>query len=175
MLFVTLYKCCPLLILVHIVDDSYMSWIDWADISCSLQSAKWVQIVPWVCVWMCVYLFGTSCCLHDLSQTVLEYSCKLLLKILSHDDVIKWKHFPRYWPFVRCAGNSPATGEFPTQRPVTRSFDVFFDLRLINGWVNNGEAGDLRRHRAQYIVTIMLLAFFQVSNTEWLVSHMNSS
>ena len=28
------------------------------------------------------------------------------------------------------AGNSPATGEFPAQRPVTRSFDVFFDLRL---------------------------------------------
>ena len=29
-----------------------------------------------------------------------------------------------------CAGNSPVPGEFPTQRPVTRSFDVFFDLRL---------------------------------------------
>ena len=45
-----------------------------------------------------------------------------------YDDVIKWKHFPRYWPFVR--GNSPAPSEFPTQRPVTRSFDVFFDLGL---------------------------------------------
>ena len=29
-----------------------------------------------------------------------------------------------------CAGNSPVPGEFPTQRPVTRSFDVFFDMRL---------------------------------------------
>ena len=29
-----------------------------------------------------------------------------------------------------CAGNSPVPGEFPTQRPVTRSFDVSFDLRL---------------------------------------------
>ena len=29
-----------------------------------------------------------------------------------------------------CAGNSPVTGEFPAQRPVTRSFDVFFDLCL---------------------------------------------
>ena len=28
-----------------------------------------------------------------------------------------------------CEGNSPVTGEFPTQRPVTRSFDVYFDLR----------------------------------------------
>ena len=41
----------------------------------------------------------------------------------SHDDVIKWKHFPRYWILAICAGNSPA------QRPVTRSL-VFFDLRL---------------------------------------------
>ena len=29
-----------------------------------------------------------------------------------------------------CAGNSPVPGEFPSQRPVTRSFDVFFDMRL---------------------------------------------
>ena len=38
-----------------------------------------------------------------------------------HDDVIKWKHFPRNWPFVRGIHRSPA---------VTWSFDVFFDLRL---------------------------------------------
>ena len=63
-----------------------------------------------------------------------------------------------------CAGNSPITGEFPSQRPVTRSFDVFFDLYLnkrfskqswINGWVNNREAGDLRRHRGHYDVIVM--------------------
>ena len=29
-----------------------------------------------------------------------------------------------------CAGNSPVAGEVPAQRPVTRSFGVFFDLRL---------------------------------------------
>ena len=28
-----------------------------------------------------------------------------------------------------CAGNSPVPGEFPKQRPVTRSYDVYFDLR----------------------------------------------
>ena len=45
-----------------------------------------------------------------------------------HADVMKWKHFPLYWPFVR--GIHPWPDEFPSQRPVTRSFDVFFDLRL---------------------------------------------
>ena len=34
-----------------------------------------------------------------------------------------------------CAGNSPVPGEFPTQRPVTRNFGVFFDLRL-NKWLS---------------------------------------
>ena len=41
----------------------------------------------------------------------------------THDDAIKWTHIPRYWPFVR---GIPGPGEFPAQRPVTRSFDVYF-------------------------------------------------
>ena len=49
-------------------------------------------------------------------------------KFEQHDDVIKWKHFPCYWPYER--GILPVTGEFSAQRPVTRSFDVFFDLHL---------------------------------------------
>ena len=51
-----------------------------------------------------------------------------------------------------CAENSPVTGEFPSQRPVTRSFDIFFD---INDWVNNREAGDFSRNRTHYDVTVM--------------------
>ena len=39
--------------------------------------------------------------------------------------------------------------------PVTRSFDVFFDLRLKKLWANNSDAGDLGCHRAQYDVTVM--------------------
>ena len=54
-----------------------------------------------------------------------------------------------------CAGNSPASGEFPAQRPVTRSFDVSLICVWINGGANNGEAGDLRRYRTQYDVTVM--------------------
>ena len=54
-----------------------------------------------------------------------------------------------------CAGNSPVTGEFPSQRPVTRSCHVFFDLRLNKRLVNNIEAVDLRRHRTHYEVIVM--------------------
>ena len=55
-----------------------------------------------------------------------------------------------------CAGNSAVTGEFPSQRPVTRNFDVFFDLHL-NGWANNRDAGYLSRHHAYYDVIVMIL------------------
>ena len=51
-----------------------------------------------------------------------------------------------------CAGNSPVTGEFPAQRPVTWSFNFSLICAWINGWVNNGEAGKLKRHRAHYDV-----------------------
>ena len=47
-----------------------------------------------------------------------------------------------------CAGNSPVTGEFHSQRPVTRNLDIFFDLRLNKDWANTRKASDLRRHRA---------------------------
>ena len=53
-----------------------------------------------------------------------------------------------------CAGNSPVPGEFPTQRPVTRSLDVFFDLRLnkrlskqLWGWWFETPSHPLWRHR----------------------------
>ena len=57
-----------------------------------------------------------------------------------------------------CEGISPVTGEFPAQRPVTRSFDVYIDLRLnkqICAWINNGKAGDLRCYRGDYDVIVM--------------------
>ena len=59
-----------------------------------------------------------------------------------------------------CEGNSPVAGEFPSQRPVTRSFDVFFDVRLKNGWAIHQDAGDLRRHRAHYDITVMSTTYY---------------
>ena len=55
-----------------------------------------------------------------------------------------------------CVGNPPVTGEFPSQRPVTRSVDVFFDLRPNKRLSKQfREAGDLRRHRVHYDVILM--------------------
>ena len=62
-------------------------------------------------------------------------------------------------------GNSPVTGEFPIQRPVTRSFDVFFELRL-NKWLSKQSwAGDLRRHCTHYDVIVMILLYRKLLQT----------
>ena len=53
-----------------------------------------------------------------------------------------------------CAENAPVTGEFSTQWPVRRSFDVF-----INVWVKNCQAGDWRRHHAHYDVIVMSISW----------------
>ena len=47
----------------------------------------------------------------------------------------------------------------PSQRPMARSFDVFFYMALTNGWANNLDADDLGRHRAHYDVTVMIANF----------------
>ena len=52
-------------------------------------------------------------------------------------------------------GKPLVTGGFPSQKPVTRSFDVSFDLCLNKRMRNNRDAGDLRRQRAHYDVTVM--------------------
>ena len=77
-------------------------------------------------------------------------SIKIIYRELCHDDVIKWKHFPRYWPFVRSPANSAHKGQW-------RGALMFSLICVwINGWVNNREAGDLRRHCAHYDVIVMV-------------------
>ena len=70
-----------------------------------------------------------------------------------HDDVIKRKHFPRYWPFVRGIHRFPANS--PHERQWRGALMVSLICVWINGWVNNREAGDLRRYRVHYDVTVM--------------------
>ena len=72
-----------------------------------------------------------------------------LLRCLDHDDVIKWKHFPRYWPFVRGIHRSPVNSPHKGQWREALMF-LFICARI-----NNHDAGDLRRHRIHYDVIVM--------------------
>ena len=80
------------------------------------------------------------------------------IKISYHNDVIKWKHFPRYWPFVRGIHRSSVNSQHNGQwRGALMSS---FICPAINGWVNTREAGDLRRLRTHYDVTLILVCLF---------------
>ena len=76
-----------------------------------------------------------------------------VLQVIFHDNVIKWKHFPRYWPFVQGIHWSPVNSPHKGQWREALMFSLI--CAWINAWVNNREAGDLRRHRAHYDVFVM--------------------
>ena len=86
----------------------------------------------------------------------------LLSPILLHDDIMKWKHFLRYWPFVlgihRSLVNSPIH-----RSPVNSHHKGQWRGALmcslicpwINDWASNEETGDLRHHPTDYDITVM--------------------
>ena len=82
------------------------------------------------------------------------YCCENVTTSWHHDDVIKWKHFPRYWPFVRGIHRSPVNSTHKGQWRGVLMFSLI--CACINGWVNNRKAGDLRRNRAHYDVIVMI-------------------
>ena len=75
-----------------------------------------------------------------------------------HDDDIKWKHFPRYWPSVRGIHRSPVNSPCKGQWRGALMYSLI--CAWINSWVHNREAGDLRRHHAHYDVTVTIMRNF---------------
>ena len=71
----------------------------------------------------------------NLYAKYLKMPLSLIWKEINHVRPAWWRH--QMEPFSAllaiCAGSSPVPGEFPAQRPVTRSFDVSFDLHLNTG------------------------------------------
>ena len=76
-------------------------------------------------------------------------------RIAFHDDVMKWKHFPDYSPFVRGIRRSPLVSPHKDQWRGGLMFSLF--CARTNGWANNRDAGDLTRHGAHYEVIVMSL------------------
>ena len=77
-----------------------------------------------------------------------------------YHDVIKWKHFPRYWPFVRGIHRSPVNFPHKGQWRGALMFSLIW--AWMNGWINNGKASDLRHYLAHYEVTVMTGGSFNI-------------
>ena len=97
----------------------------------------------------------------------------------SHDDVIKWKYFPRYWPFVRRNHRSPVDSPHKCQ---WRGALMFSLIHPWTGcWASNRDAGDWESHRGHYDVIVMFYQWnkncgrdnyfrWYVINHSWLTS-----
>ena len=90
---------------------------------------------------------------NSFSQKPHHSNLQIFYDRILHDDVIKWKHFPRYWPFVREIHWSPVNSFHKGKRRGALMFSLI--CAWTNGWANNREAGNLRRHSAVYDVTLM--------------------
>ena len=78
-----------------------------------------------------------------------------------HDDVMKWKHFLRHWSFVRGIHRSPVNSPHNGQWRGALIFSFIY--AQTNGWANLWDTGDLRRHRAHYDITVMLIEISQTT------------
>ena len=99
--------------------------------------------------WLCGVYASWRPFLAEVPAVALKRLCTVM-----HDDVIKWKHFPRYRSFVRGIHRSPVNSRHKGQW--RRALMFSFICAWINIWVNNREAGDLRHHRAHYDVIVMV-------------------
>ena len=88
-------------------------------------------------------------------------SSQLVRKNMNHDDVIKWEHFPCYWPFVREIHWWPVDSP---QMPVTRSFAVFFDPRL-KKWLSKQS----RRRWFETLLRSLWCHRFDIQHTRWCI------
>ena len=91
--------------------------------------------------------------MQQISTNNTRPTMKMNPRMKIHHDVVKWKDFPRYWPFVRGIHRSPVISPHKGQWRRALMFSLIYGW--INGWVNNRKAGDLRRHRGHYDVTVM--------------------
>ena len=108
-----------------------------------------------------------------LCQPEIELVPVVLIIQYAHDDVTKWKHFPRYWPFLRGILWWPVDSPHNGQWRGAMMFSLI--CAWINGWFHNRDAGDFRRHRSHYDVTVMhdMCYFLPLGTMVWLYWNIN--
>ena len=107
------------------------------------------------CLYIYIYILyhidGRRYLIYTSWYAEFRLSCRV--ETMPHNDVFKWKHFPRYCPFVRGIHRSPVNS--PHKGQWRGALMLALICARIDGWVNNREAGDLKRHCAHYDVTVM--------------------
>ena len=123
-------------------------------ITAVLNQVKACRQILIIIIWMsCVIFVNVALIFDDLPIIMYTSICRREQSSFQFDDVINWKHFPSYWPFVRGIHRSPVNSPHKGQWRGALMFSLI--CTWTNGWVNSRDAGDLRRHCAHYDVTII--------------------
>ena len=96
-----------------------------------------------------------SQCSRRYFITVQESEATLKSRNISHDDVMKWKHFPRYRVPTLCEGIHRSPVDSPHKDQWRGILMFSFICAWTHGWANNQDVGDLKRRRAHYCITVM--------------------
>ena len=104
-----------------------------------------------ICHQLCLAMSNLDTGFNSVTPTDASYHNMTLIEC--HDDFIKWKFFPCYWPFVRGIHRPPVSSPHKGQWRGALMFSLI--CAWINDWINNGEAGDLRGYRIHYDVNVL--------------------
>ena len=117
----------------------------------SSRKHTWIRVALFCCC--CLSCFG-----YQLSVNWLDYLDISVRSATSVKEFSWWRHQMETFSdlLAICAGNSPVPGDSPLKGQWRRALIFSLICVWINGWVNNREAGDLRRYRAHYDVIVML-------------------
>ena len=140
-------------------------------LACTTRDFRLCHVVSCMNYWMHLLLWGNTNgdmdknCRSQATDVIWSRSwCKNIFSVSDFSEPYwhqeastRWRHQMETFSalLALCAGKSLVTGEFPSQRSVTRAFMFSMIGAWINGWVHKREAGYLRRHRAHYDVTLM--------------------
>ena len=142
------WLCDPLRGFIYGVEDHVETW--------SLVWAPFQATTRWIVFRHVWNRYGKDDILYAIeraNQGIIRKHDITINRCRFHDDVIKRKHFPRYWPFVRGIHRSAVNSSHKGQWRGALMFS--FISAWINGWENNRGAVDLGRHRANYDVIVM--------------------
>ena len=123
--------------------EKYLMWIHYE----RLHNHNKTKHNKTVCIFLGIY------CMSSLALLLFQCFHYNAIVPVIHDNVIKWKHFPRYWPFARGIHRSPVDSPHKWQWHGALMSSLI--RALTDCSANNLGAGDLRRQHAHYNFTVM--------------------
>ena len=125
-------------------------WIETMMVQCTCFIYPYVYHKPCGFISRDLVSFSPDLWYHSLHIWPIYHFCSIPY---CHEDVMKWKHFPRYWPYVKGIQQWPMNSPHRGQWRGALMFSLI--CHWTNDWTSHRDAGDLRHHPAHYDVIVI--------------------